>query len=285
MADDKHALVDEVRKWLRGQGQHLEFQVAERFARADFLIKQGVHIRSTADKSREVDVFALRALISEELVAGFAAVVECKYSKGKPWVVLSNPYGVLDDEDTVESVPGSAAWRRFAPDLIATSPELLDGPIIRRTARHAFGGRQVFGNNQDVVYAALQGVVAKMRDGIRELDEPDDDATTQAWVLLPVIVVDAPLAEAFWDEATQDFVIEERTSVRLHWSGSHTTDDDIAVDVVAANALDDYVQGLRAAVDPFLQQLHEVGQHRIAQDRAAAAGNTPTQTNSNPKQL
>jgi hypothetical protein len=68
-------VLEKVRGWLKTQGQHLEFQVAEHFARAGFGIKQGVHVRSSAEKSREVDVFAFRAVVSEGLAAGFAAVV------------------------------------------------------------------------------------------------------------------------------------------------------------------------------------------------------------------
>jgi hypothetical protein len=205
-------------------------------------------------------------------------VVECKYSRDKPWVIFSNPYGVLDDEDSLESLPGSAAWRRFAPELVAKHPDLLDNAVLRRTTRHAFGGRQAFCNNQsDVVYGALQGVVSKAREGLREIDEPDDGGTTHAWVLLPTVIVDAPLVEAFWDESKQDFVLEERDSVRLHWSGSHATDDNVAVDVVRASAVDCYVAQLSAAVEALLERLHGTVHEGLSRD--CASGNTPAIAN------
>jgi hypothetical protein len=128
---------------------------------------------------------------------------------------------------------------------------------MRRTERHAFGGLQAFrNNNSDVVYEALQSVVMKTHAALNDLRKPPQEGMTSVWVALPVVVVDAPLFEAFWNPLTKDMALEPRDCVRLYWSGSQASDDPTAIDVVSAATLETYVTALKSGLNVFLEALH-----------------------------
>src|ERR1700687_1334235 len=81
-----------VRAWLDEEGYPLEFATAATFRRHGFAVRQGMYIREKGD-AREIDVAASRNAKRNGLRRVYH-VVECKWSKDKPWVVFTGPGGM-----------------------------------------------------------------------------------------------------------------------------------------------------------------------------------------------
>lgn len=83
-------LAEQVAKWLVTEGYPLEFQTAQAFETNGFSTSQGHYVHDElTHNAREIDVVADMTLRFEN--HGFfraAQVVECKWSKDKPWVHL-----------------------------------------------------------------------------------------------------------------------------------------------------------------------------------------------------
>lgn len=86
-------LISKVKNWLDSQGYPLEMKVARCFQNARFRVSSSEHYLDPDEKKpREIDVIASL----DETIAGKtfqrAFTVECKVSKGSPWVCFQgNP--------------------------------------------------------------------------------------------------------------------------------------------------------------------------------------------------
>jgi len=88
--DDK--LLKDIKDWLETQGQALEMRVAKIFQENGFFVSQFENIVDQESQSvRQVDVVAS---LSKEIDGCFFTtrlIVECKYTKNRPWVLLLTP--------------------------------------------------------------------------------------------------------------------------------------------------------------------------------------------------
>jgi hypothetical protein len=95
--EPQNSLPDKVLEWLNEQGYPTEFQVANICDRHGFRVFQGYHVRGEdPDVPREIDVLAQTDRIStNNYLIRVCHVIECKWSKDKPWVVLTSPHAGL----------------------------------------------------------------------------------------------------------------------------------------------------------------------------------------------
>lgn len=242
-ADGSKPLVERVQEWLGTQGYPLEFGCAAVFQNSGFRVLQGFHVRKAVDAApREVDVLAQQSVIVDKCVTRISHVVECKYSRDKPWVVFTSSFSRMHPAacvaQTIGSMTGETLLWAAAGDC--TLHELDHFAAPRQTG---FGGRQAFTNNQDQVYSALQSVtsvatlIAKQHDRIN--DNPARHLT-YAEVAFPVVVVDGELFEAYFDRDSGQVEVREVQRVRLHWRGSAAWSRFATLDVVRYSALSDF---------------------------------------------
>jgi hypothetical protein len=104
----QNSLPGQVLKWLNEQGYPTEFQVANIWGQHGFRVVQGYHVcTDTSDAPREIDVLAMRDCRSDGDLIRVCHVVECKWSKDKPWVVLTSHHGHLASAACVAQTIGS----------------------------------------------------------------------------------------------------------------------------------------------------------------------------------
>src|SRR5262249_24084840 len=85
-------LKSKVAAWLDKEGYPLEFRTANSFRRAGFRVRQSEYVRAEdGDKVREIDVAASKTWRLDKPMLRVYHVVECKWTKDKPWVVFSSP--------------------------------------------------------------------------------------------------------------------------------------------------------------------------------------------------
>ena len=80
---------NKVKEWLEIQGHSLEMRIAKKFGENGFTVSQFEHYIDQETKAvRQIDVVAsLSKRVGRSLVT-INLIIECKYAKSKPWVIL-----------------------------------------------------------------------------------------------------------------------------------------------------------------------------------------------------
>jgi hypothetical protein len=89
MDNNEENLPGRIRDWLEKQGQSLEMRVAKSFQENGFVVSQFEYFLDKDNQTiRQTDVVAsISKNIGNSLIT-INLVVECKYAKSKPWVIL-----------------------------------------------------------------------------------------------------------------------------------------------------------------------------------------------------
>lgn len=241
---EQQSLKDKTKDWLNAQGYPTEFQVANICQARGFRVWQGSHVSDTDENIlREIDVLAMSDILGGEYLIRVCHVLECKWSKDKPWVVLSSRHGHMANAaciaQTIGNSLGSAAlW------VLAGDPELQKMDIFSTPKRPGFGGRQAFSKGADLFYSAMQSVTDVSTLLMRRYDDHPrqvGEVPRNTVLALPIIVVDGIIFEAFFDEEADEMEIQEVKRVRCHWRGARSWRLHATIDVVALDALDDFL--------------------------------------------
>ncbi len=185
-----------VKKWLEDTGYPLEMQVARTLQNTGFRVSQSQYWEDPdTEKMRETDVIATlektewgeKPNLTDVIEASGQLILECKSSKNLPWVVFSRTSRegpLLQGFKLVRAIPRQCV---HIPELMRTL-----APFVRNESRSAYGVttscRQT---NKDSAYSAMMSVAKSARYWIRQ-------ATSPAFAI-PVIVIEAPLLEAYLD--------------------------------------------------------------------------------------
>jgi len=190
-------------------------------------------------------------------------VVECKWTKSKPWVAFTARTGRMMESaviaQTISSELGeSAVWlnageRRLQNLQLFSSPEMP-----------AFGGRQALGGGSDVFYNSLRSVAGAASALTKRYDRyrAPDEFPYMAVVAFPLIVIDGSLFSASYDSSDDKMLLEEVHHVRFHWRGDPSSPLLTTVDVVTREGLPAFAeqrakdtQKLLAVLDKTSDQL------------------------------
>jgi hypothetical protein len=229
-------LQTKVQAWLDQEGYPLEFAAAAVFRRHGFQVRQGTYVRvDDEEKAREIDVVAYKDAGGDALIRIYH-VVECKWSKDKPWVVFTGSGSMASAAcitQTISSLLGSAiVWTQ-------AGLEQLHGMNLFTTPRRAgFNGRQAFSKGNDEFYNAMSSVSSLSTLLVENYDDEKRARgilPKSAVLAFPVIVVDGRLFEAYFDSAENKLKLEESQCLRCHWRGApawrlHATIDIVTFD-------------------------------------------------------
>lgn len=86
-------LTSEVTKWFEKEGYPLEFRTAQVFQQNGFNTFQGYYCHGQGQDLLEIDVLAhvdLRSGSADPRLFRISYVVECKWSRDKPWVIFTS---------------------------------------------------------------------------------------------------------------------------------------------------------------------------------------------------
>ena len=240
---DTDDLKRRVADWLAKEGYPLESRTARVFQEHRFGVRQSYFVRDIAsDKPREIDVLAeVQTKVGERLLR-IAYVVECKWSVDKPWVMFCSDASMAPSACIAQSISSELGR---AVVWCAAGDSSLHGTDTFCTPRYtAFGGRQPFSGNSDIVFNSLQSVAAAARSYVDRYAGPayiSNKLPTIAEVAFPVIVVQGLIFESTLDPATKDLKLRQVPRVRLYWRGSEAWGLHATIDVVSEDALSDFV--------------------------------------------
>jgi hypothetical protein len=265
--EPKLTLQQKVSQWLSQEGYPLEFFTATTFRKHGFGVWQGYYAEDTKTSAvREIDIIAY---VDRRLKDGFLRiehVVECKWTKEKPWVVFCAKSASMAPAACISQTIASKLARAILW-LIAGEKTLHSTSTFSTPSTPGFGGRQVFTKDNDAFYTAIQSVIAKAKS---EADDfglpalPPKKLPRDGCVFLPVIVIEGELFEATYDEVTQTVVVNQVPKLRLHWRGSEAWRWHASVDIVVKDHLNEFVAQRQSEMKGILDAM-EAGYDNIAE--------------------
>lgn len=254
-----------VHEWLASEGYPLEFRTAHVFREQRINARQGHHVTDRVTNSiREIDVLGDSLLRADGVLFRAYQVVECKWSKDKPWVVFTTGRRIAPSAciaQTIGSLLGDAVlW------LLTGERELYDLDLFSGEGTAGFGGRRAFEKNQDTFYATLQAVVSNSISLVRERDHQDPKALRAlppyGCIAFPIIVLEGELFEAAYNPGSGSLDLHSVNSTRVQWRGAESWRLHATVDIVKVDHLSDFltrrrdnVQALLSRVAPALESL------------------------------
>jgi hypothetical protein len=252
-------LREKVKRWLGEQGYPTEFKAANICRIHGFRVWQGFHVRDEkTEVPREIDVIASADYGANNFIIRVEHVLECKWSKDKPWIVFTSPSGHMAPSactaQTIGNTLGEAAiW------TVAGDPRLHSLDFFSTPERPGFGGRQAFSKGLDQFYSAVAAIselsylLAKRSD----TKSRPPTMTKIAILTFPLVVVEGLLYEAYFDEKDNDIQLVARDRIRCHWRGASSGVFNTTLDIVTLDHLDQFMQMRAAEMEMFLSLLGE----------------------------
>ena len=237
----KDELEEKILKWLDKEGYPLEFTTAHKFRKHQSFVNQSQYEIDRSGKPREADVVATISKRLGTSILRLSHVVECKWSKDKPWVLFKNENQYANSALTAQLI-GS----RLGCDLawIAAGSEELENLPIFKEKGFAFSGRQAFSSGHDYFYQSVQGVVSNCINLANRYNQSVDTPPQSmlAVILFPMIVVDGNLFEATYSLENHNLDLNEVNSSRVIWNGNEGRKFNTIVDVVVSDYLDEFLE-------------------------------------------
>jgi hypothetical protein len=260
LSDTNQPLDAKVADWLEKQGYRLEYLTESAFRGAGLHAVLGEYVEDVAgQKPREIDVSVFRQLEDAGQTIYARCICECKYSKKKqPWVLLhSGLYSaVLADWWALPKSPGlhslSASIEAHGKEL-RKAWHFADGRSFAHTIVEAFRD-----DNRDTAYDALCKITHAAWDKAEAPSRQGGRGELFHVLVLPCLVVDAPLYHARFDSAAGRFVVKETKFGRLSWSGCR---NGTAVDVVHVDALPRYAAVVKETFEVLLSVARKLVNH------------------------
>ncbi|MFD6354072.1 hypothetical protein [Nocardia tengchongensis] len=254
--DGADKLSERVTGWLRDQGYPFEMRTARELRRKGIAAHLGQYYTDIeTGQQRETDVCAFVERREDHGLRGRSVcghlVIECKSARDKPWILFT-------DEQRSRFRRAYADQRFAIPNNKWLSPvgkqTWKAGPVPLLEGYRPFGYTLVraFGNgNDDVAYGAVMSV-AKAAAGLRNKYAADADTLGVAIraVVLPVLLVDAPLFQCELDDEGQERLtsIDRGTLVWRYQLGPDLPKETL-VSVVTTSALSALADDLKLTVD------------------------------------
>lgn len=257
-------LSGKVHEWLSREGYPLEYYAAHVFRSAGFDVRQGAFAPNEGGPTREIDVLSSisRSEPKTPLVRAYN-VIECKWSKEKPWVVFtaqtSRKSSSAQIAQTIGSELAQAGMYLSAGDKVLQGLELFQSP-----REPGFAGRQALGRESDVFYNTLRSVsgAATKTASRYSAYRGKGKAPKSAVVAFPVVLIDGLLFDAFYDDKDDCLSVRRSEHSRIFWRGEGTFS--ISIDVVTKEGLAGFARRradeMRVLVEHLFErsrQLHE----------------------------
>ncbi|MFO7534091.1 MAG: hypothetical protein R6X19_00135 [Kiritimatiellia bacterium] len=282
-------LKDKTLKWVQTQGYPLEYYVTDAFRNAGFQTIQGFYVDGDkGGEPREIDVLAHVDLpVGKETVIRIESLVECKWSKDKPWVVF---YGKRQPWASARITQQFASKAGQAMLWVNAGNKKIQGlDLFSVLEKSGFGGRQVVfkkedsEDNKDLFYKIVSAVTiksVKLRDFYNKAENFIKNEFPFVAIVFPVIVIDGPLFAMHCDDSGE-LALNQVQYAKLHWSGSSSWTGHAAIEIVtkeyanefARNRCDQFVK-LAKALRPAFFNLKDCWEKKSLEGLRTKSGST-----------
>jgi hypothetical protein len=213
-----------VRDWLQEQGYPLEFRTAAAFQSAGIAANQGFYVReNSASPVRELDIVATLKGDLSKVHIDISTVIECKWSRDKPWVVFTSPGTEMLPSACIAQTIGSSLGEAMMYCL-AGNQDLHEFATFASNKRNGYGGRRAFSgeSDQDQFYSSVQSIISKTISYAKRYDKNQklDQMPEFLSLAFPMVVLEGELYEAYFDPDIKKMQLHSVESIRLHWRGA-----------------------------------------------------------------
>jgi len=234
-------LDEKITSWIKKEGYPLEFSVAHKFKQQRYSVDQSYFVKDGEGKIREIDVLATQSINVGGSLLRIVHVVECKWSKDKPWILFADEKRYASTALAAQlistSIGQALCWAAAGNDEF----KLLN---MFSNSGFSFYGRQAFSKGNDLFYSSVQSVVSNCVSIVSNYNEYEFriDRPSIAVIAIPVIIVDGFLYEASFNEEEHDLDVVQVKSSRLRWRGNDKRSLNTVVDIVTEESLDQYLE-------------------------------------------
>jgi hypothetical protein len=213
----------------------LEMKIADLLTKSGLSPYQSVYFTDeNTEVEREIDLVATKMSVIRggNAIFKISLVIQCKWDKKSPWIVLTNSFGE-DSEDGILKLVYSNKYRNFITGLssnISSSLEVLSkspgrcgyGMTSGIFDDNSNGARGERDRRKDNAYEAYRSVISGSI-GVMKLAEEDMKngfSVPLIHLVIPVIVVDGNLVQV---SLAGDFEVktEERNSAMVQYNGGN----------------------------------------------------------------
>lgn len=257
------SLESRILDWLQTQGYPLEMWVAGALEANGFSATLSDYYEDpTTSELREIDVTGMSHVETLDRIfpVRMCVRVECKVSKGKPWVVFMRENEGEFPEWPVAPpyVPSTRGYHdlwlaagKSLPQLPDAYNSLVDARVLAplKVGHSMVQVRFNSDNNLDVAYKAITSAVNASVALARAVDRwtTKKEESKPLWVVFPAIVIDGQLFECGQQEADH-LELREVNRTAVLWKGlSKETSPPVVVHVCTREGLADLISCLTSA--------------------------------------
>jgi hypothetical protein len=271
-------LLEKLNNWINSEGIPLEYYAASVFTQNRFRVFQGDYVKDKA-AAREVDVLAFKDYENKEGLLRICNVIECKWTKDKPWIVFTSPTAHIANSACIAQTLGSKVGSSLLWH-VAGEPDLYNLTLFESKKSSGFSGRQAFSKDNDLFYNMVQSIINKTFLSVKEYDNYIQDPFNYIAIGFPVIVIDGLLFESNY--INDNIELSEVKFSKIHWRGSSNWKLHATVTVVTKDYLPTYVSiiasefdvlaGLAISALENIKYLQEMKDANVLNHKAAPRG-------------
>jgi hypothetical protein len=248
---ESQELKGKLEEWINKEGIPLEYFTEAVYNREGFATRQSYFIEDNATP-REIDVLANVDYDLNGSHFRIESVVECKWTKDKPWIVFTSPSSLMHE--------GASITQSFGNNLgsavlwhIAGEEALHNLELFNRKKLCGFSGRQSLTKDSDLFYNTVQSIISKTIQAVKKYDRVIIDPFEYVVLGFPLIVIEGSLFEAKYDNEGSKIELNTVGHSRLHWRGSSSWKFISTVDIVTKDHLGGYVKKLKKEFDTIAE--------------------------------
>lgn len=254
---EENNLESRIKEWINKEGIPLEYFTSSlynnekfRVTQSDFVIEKG--------NPREIDVSAsITYKLDEDSHLRIYNIVECKWSKNKPWIVFTSKNTRMSESARIAQSFGSEVGNSLLW-LLAGEKNLYEIDLFKEDSGNGFSGRQSFSKDNDLFYSSIQSLITKT---LIKLSEYDNNLSKNPFDFIaigfPTIVIDGLLYETDFDSTQNKIELKKVNHSRVQWKGSSQTKFHSVIDIVTKDYLSEYVKSLKNDFDLIANQSKE----------------------------
>lgn len=209
-------LLEKLNYWINAEGIPLEYYTSSVFIHNKFRVFQGNYVEEKGTP-REVDVIAFKDYENSGSLIRIRNVIECKWTKDKPWIIFTSPTAHIANSACVAQTLGSKVGSSLLWHVAGES-ELYNLSLFESKQSSGFSGRQAFSKNNDLFYNTIQSIINKTILSVKEYDNRVQDPFKYIAIGFPIIIIDGLLFESHY--VNDNIELSEVKYSKVHWRGS-----------------------------------------------------------------
>lgn len=238
-------LLEKLNNWINTEGIPLEYYTSSVFIQNRFRVFQSDYVEEKG-ATREVDVLAFKDYESKGSLIRICNVIECKWTKDKPWIVFTSPTAHIANSACIAQTLGSKVGSSLLWHIAGES-ELYNLSLFVSKKSSGFSGRQAFSKDNDLFYNMVQSIINKTFLSVKEYDTSSQDPFKYIAIGFPIIVIDGLLFESHY--INDNIELSEVKFSKIHWRGSSNWKLHATVTIVTKDYLSTFVSTVAKEFD------------------------------------